>query len=92
MRFLFARAAVLGVAMFMGGQVHAQSAASVSGRLLNSLSGDAIPGATVVIEELRRQTTSASREATKAVSRAVSRAASRAELPVARATWKPTCT
>ena len=59
MRFLFARAAVLGVAMFMGGQVHAQSAASVSGRLLNSLSGDAIPGATVVIEELRRQTTSA---------------------------------
>ena len=31
----------------------------VSGRLLNSLSGDPIAGATVVIEELRRQTTSA---------------------------------
>ena len=31
----------------------------VSGRLLNSLSGAPIPGAVVIIEELRRETTSA---------------------------------
>jgi iron complex outermembrane receptor protein len=36
----------------------AQAGAAFSGRLLNSLSGDPIPGATVLLEELRRTTTS----------------------------------
>ena len=36
----------------------AQQAVSLSGRLVNSLSGDPIAGATVVIDELRRETTS----------------------------------
>jgi iron complex outermembrane receptor protein len=36
----------------------AQTGVSVSGRLLNSLSGDPIPGAMVQIDELRRTTTS----------------------------------
>jgi len=59
MRLLFARAALAAVFVSMAVTVQAQPAAAVSGRLLNSLSGDAISGATVVIEELRRQTTSA---------------------------------
>ena len=59
MRMQCARAAFVAVLVFVGVHLHAQSGAPVSGRLLNSLSGDAIPGATVVIEELRRQTTSA---------------------------------
>ena len=37
----------------------AQETTVLSGRLLNSLSGDAIAGATVVLEELRRETVSA---------------------------------
>jgi iron complex outermembrane recepter protein len=37
----------------------AQAGAPLSGRLVNSLSGDPIPDATVVLEELRRQTMSA---------------------------------
>jgi iron complex outermembrane receptor protein len=42
-------------------ETRAQAASGVvlSGRLLNSLSGEPIPGATVQIDELRRQTTSA---------------------------------
>ena len=59
MRIQCARAVFVAVLLFVGVHLHAQSGAAVSGRLLNSLSGDAIPGATVVIEELRRQTTSA---------------------------------
>ena len=59
MRMRCACAAVVAVFLFVGVPVRAQSGGAVSGRLLNSLSGDAIPGATVVIEELRRQTTSA---------------------------------
>ena len=59
MRMRCARAVVAAVLVLFGVQVHAQSGGLVSGRLLNSLSGDAISGATVVIEELRRQTTSA---------------------------------
>ena len=59
MRLQVACALFVGVFVFVGVNVQAQPAASVSGRLLNSLSGDAIPGATVIIEELRRQTTSA---------------------------------
>jgi iron complex outermembrane receptor protein len=39
--------------------VAAQAGTALSGRLLNSLSGEPIPGATVQIEETRRQTTSA---------------------------------
>jgi iron complex outermembrane receptor protein len=38
----------------------AQGRVTISGRLLNSLSGDPIPGATVQIDELRRTTTSTS--------------------------------
>jgi iron complex outermembrane receptor protein len=59
MRIHCARAVFVAVLLFVGVDVQAQSNGSVSGHLLNSLSGDAIPGATVVIEELRRQTTSA---------------------------------
>src|SRR5512132_3816944 len=59
MRLCFARALVVSVLVLTGVNVEAQPAASVAGRLFNSLSGDAISGATVVIEELRRQTTSA---------------------------------
>jgi iron complex outermembrane receptor protein len=58
MRIQCARAVFVTVLLFVGVHLHAQSGAPVSGHLLNSLSGDAIPGATVVIEELRRQTTS----------------------------------
>ena len=39
--------------------VTAESGVALSGRLVNSLSGDPIPGAIVQIDELRRQTTSA---------------------------------
>ena len=59
MRIQCARAVFVAVLLFVGVHLQAQSAGSVSGHLLNSLSGDAIPGATVVLEELRRQTTSA---------------------------------
>lgn len=59
MRIRCVCAAVMAVLLFVGVPLGAQSGGTVSGRLLNSLSGDAIPGATVVIEELRRQTTSA---------------------------------
>ncbi|HET9271700.1 MAG TPA: TonB-dependent receptor plug domain-containing protein, partial [Vicinamibacterales bacterium] len=58
MRIQCARAVFVAVLLFVGVHLQAQSGAPVSGHLLNSLSGDAIPGATVVIEELRRQTTS----------------------------------
>jgi hypothetical protein len=37
----------------------AQPASALEGRLLNSLSGDPIAGATVVLEELKTETTSA---------------------------------
>src|SRR5262245_61151116 len=37
----------------------AQAGTQVSGRLLNSLSGDPIAGATVILEELKRETTTA---------------------------------
>jgi iron complex outermembrane receptor protein len=37
----------------------AQDAVTLSGRLINSLSGDPVAGATVLLEELRRETTSA---------------------------------
>jgi iron complex outermembrane receptor protein len=43
----------------MNVHVAAQAGATLSGRLLNSLTGDPIAGATVRIDELRRETTSA---------------------------------
>jgi iron complex outermembrane receptor protein len=51
---------VLGVALVLGNPVDAaaQAGVALSGRLLNSLSGDPVSGATVVLEELRRQTAS----------------------------------
>ena len=39
---------------------HAQARIIISGRLVNSLSGDPIPNAVVQIDELRRMTTSGS--------------------------------
>ena len=62
MRIQIVCAAAAAVLMFIAFPARAQTSAAVSGRLLNSLSGDAVPGATVVIEELRRQTTSAGDE------------------------------
>jgi iron complex outermembrane recepter protein len=59
MRAQVARAAIVAVLLLVGVHLQAQSGAPVTGRLLNSLSGAAISGATVIIEELRRQTTSA---------------------------------
>ena len=46
---------VIAMALTCAPQVFAQPGTAVSGRLLNSLSGAPIPGATVVLEELRRQ-------------------------------------
>lgn len=50
--------AVLVAALSYATGAAAQAGATLSGRLVNSLSGDPIPGAVVVIEELRRQVTS----------------------------------
>jgi iron complex outermembrane receptor protein len=58
MRFMFVIVAAVAMVLSVGVRLQAQSGGAVSGRLLNSLSGDAISGATVIIEELRRQTTS----------------------------------
>src|SRR5687767_9391299 len=68
MRFhVLVRACVLVVAVLTAAQAAAQGSPAVapaqagvsfSGRLVNSLSGDPIPGATVTLDELRRQTTS----------------------------------
>jgi iron complex outermembrane recepter protein len=51
--------ALLTLAVATTATAAAQAGAPVSGRLLNSLTGDPIAGATVVLEELRRETTSA---------------------------------
>jgi iron complex outermembrane receptor protein len=50
--------AALVAALSLSTDAAAQPGAALSGRLLNSLSGDPIAGATVQIDELRRQTTS----------------------------------
>lgn len=50
--------AVLAVLAYTAGVV-AQGGVTFSGRLLNSLSGDPVPGATIQIDELRRETTTA---------------------------------
>ena len=51
--------AVCAALLCIGVPVYAQPAAGISGQLLNSLSGAPISGAVVMIEELRRETTSA---------------------------------
>jgi iron complex outermembrane receptor protein len=56
-RFLGA-IAVLAAVLACQIQLSAQGGTTLSGRLLNSLSGDPIPGATVQIDELSRQATS----------------------------------
>src|SRR5688572_6019161 len=53
---MFAVAALL---LTLCATLSAQAGAALSGRLLNSLSGDPIPGATVQIDELGRQVMSA---------------------------------
>ena len=50
---------VLSAVLSSATRAAAQDGVTLSGRLLNSLSGDPIPGAIVVIEELDRTTTSA---------------------------------
>jgi iron complex outermembrane receptor protein len=50
--------ALLAVVLTLSVNAAAQAGAPLSGRLVNSLSGDPIPGATVLLEELRRETTS----------------------------------
>ena len=57
-RTLFAACALLAVVSTHDVNAAAQAAAPLSGRLVNSLSGDPIPGATVLLEELRRETMS----------------------------------
>ena len=57
-RTLLFACAVLAAALSFSTGVAAQAGDAVSGRLVNSLSGDPIPGAVVVLEELRRETTS----------------------------------
>jgi iron complex outermembrane receptor protein len=49
---------VLAVVLAISPRLAAQAGTQLSGRLVNSLSGDPIAGATVTIEELRRDTTS----------------------------------
>ena len=50
---------VLSAALSSAPRAAAQDGVTLSGRVLNSLSGDPIPGVVVVIEELGRTTTSA---------------------------------
>jgi iron complex outermembrane recepter protein len=57
-RTLLSACAVLIAATSFSTGAAAQGGAAVSGRLINSLSGDPIPGAVVQIEELRRETKS----------------------------------
>jgi iron complex outermembrane recepter protein len=49
---------VLAAAVAISPRVAAQASTQLSGRLVNSLSGAPIPGATVIIEELKREVTS----------------------------------
>ena len=57
-RTRFLACAVLVAALSCSTGAAAQGGATLSGRLFNSLSGDPIAGATVLLEELRRETTS----------------------------------
>ena len=58
-RTLVRACAVLLAAVFLATTAAAQQGAALSGRLLNSLSGEPVAGATVLLEELRRTATSA---------------------------------
>jgi iron complex outermembrane receptor protein len=49
---------VLALVLALNANVGAQAGVTLSGRLLNSLTGDPVSGATVLLEELRRQATS----------------------------------
>ena len=57
-RTLSRACAVLVVALVMTSQAAAQNGVTLKGRLLNSLNATPLSGATVQIDELRRQTTS----------------------------------
>ena len=57
-RTLVRACAVFAVALVMTSQAAAQTGVPLSGRLLNSLNATPLGGATVQIDELRRQTTS----------------------------------
>ena len=57
LRTLFGAGAALAFALTLAPHVAAQAGVVVSGRLLNSLTGELIPDVTVQIDELRRQTT-----------------------------------
>jgi iron complex outermembrane receptor protein len=57
-RGLSSACVVLVVAVAISPRMAAQAGTPLSGRLVNSLSGEPIAGATVTIEELRRETTS----------------------------------
>jgi iron complex outermembrane recepter protein len=57
-RTLFRACALLAAVFTLGVSLSAQAGASLSGRLVNSLSGAPIQGAMVTVEELRRQTIS----------------------------------
>src|SRR5687768_5567814 len=54
-RTLLGACAVLIAALTFHVQLAAQTGVTFSGRLLNSLSGDPVPGATIQIDELRRE-------------------------------------
>ena len=56
---LWAGAWLVAVFLVAPGMAGAQAGVTLSGRLVNSLSGDPVAGATVLLEELRRETTAA---------------------------------
>jgi iron complex outermembrane receptor protein len=58
-RALYRAAGVLAMVLVTSSQADAQTVVALSGRLLDSLNGDPLASATVQIDELRRQTTSA---------------------------------
>jgi len=58
-RTLARACAVLLAALALHAQLAAQTGATFTGRLLNSLSGDPVPGATIQLDELRRETMTA---------------------------------
>ena len=58
-RTLVRACAVIALALSLADDAMGQTGAALSGRLLNSLSGEPVAGATVLLEELRRTTTSA---------------------------------
>jgi iron complex outermembrane receptor protein len=55
-RFLHVLMIFWGCVLMIDSGAAAQGGVTLSGRLLNSLSGEPVPGATVLLEELRRQT------------------------------------